>query len=544
MGFDFSAIPNADLLIVGVVVAFMAVLGAAVFFANMRSASNRAFLFFCIAASLWSILNYAFYQAPTPDVQFSIIRGVIAIAVWFVFTLFMFMSTFPETKSPFRSTTRMSFALIALGVSALNLSPAVFKRISEYTVDGSIASIENGWGIFVFAAFVFTFVIAGIIAFTRKYVATPQSERAPLQLILGGIVVTFALLLTFNFVLPAFFGNTDFMQYGALFIFPFIAAASWALLKYRFMNPKATTIAMLTGLLAIAIFGEIIFAHETPVLLYRLSEFILVIIFGILLIRSVSKEVEQRERIQLLAEKLKAANERLKELDTLKSQFLSIASHDLRSPLTVIRNFVALVLDGTYGKIPNAAEEGLHQVFDRATDMATSVETYLSVSRIEQGRMKYDFITVDLAPILTKAVADFKVNAEKKGVHLEGTISNELIGRKARLDIAKINEVLNNLLDNSIKYTPNGTISVVARAVGNTAKITITDTGIGMSEETIGKLFQLFSTGTNSLKVNISSTGVGLYITKAHVLAHGGRVWAESDGEGKGSRFIVELPLL
>jgi signal transduction histidine kinase len=228
----------------------------------------------------------------------------------------------------------------------------------------------------------------------------------------------------------------------------------------------------------------------------------------------------------------------------LKSQFLSIASHDLRAPLTVIRNYVSLVLDGSYGKMPKAAEEGLHQVFERATDMAKSVDTYLNVSRIEQGRMKYDFIDVDLAPILKKAVTDFKTNAEKKGLVLNIAIAGALEGKKAKVDVAKLNEVLNNLLDNSIKYTPKGSISVTAELVGNIARLTIKDTGIGMSKETISKLFQLFSTGESSLKVNISSTGVGLYITKAHVLAHKGRVWAESDGEGKGSRFVLELPLL
>jgi signal transduction histidine kinase len=544
MDFAASAFSNVDLLTVGVVVAFMAVLGAVVYFSNIRSASNIAFLFFCLAAVVWSVLNYAAFQTEHPSISFWIIRGVIAAAAWFVFALFLFLSTFPALKSPFRLTTRISMFLITLSVSVLNLSPLVFKKVTSLAADGSIATIENGPGIFLFAGFVLLCVVGGIGGFILKYFKTPENERAPMRVILMGIIATFALLLTFNFALPAFFDNPSFIKFGAVFIFPFIAAASLVLLRYRFLNAKAVTIALLTGFLAIAIFGEVVFSKDTHVLLYRLSEFLLVIIFGVLLIRGVTKEVQQREEIQHLADSLKAANARLKELDKLKSQFLSIASHDLRAPLTVIRNFLSLLMDGTYGKLPAAAAEGMHQVFDRATDMAKSVDTYLNVSRIEQGRMKYDFINVELVPMVENAFKAFAPNAEKKGLKFSLTVSDGLRGKKAKLDVAKMNEVLNNLLDNSIKYTPSGSISATFEPRGSVARLTISDTGVGMSAATIGKLFKLFSTGEESRKINTSSTGVGLYITKSHVEAHGGKIWAESDGEGKGSRFLLELPLI
>jgi signal transduction histidine kinase len=355
---------------------------------------------------------------------------------------------------------------------------------------------------------------------------------------------TAGLIIAFNVILPVAFGDLRFIPYASLFMLPFIGIISYSIYRHKLFNLKVFAAGTMVFLLAGLTFFEVVFTEELPVLIFRGALLLLVLVAGTQLIRSVMKEIEQREHIEQLAGELKAANEKLKELDKLKSQFLSIASHDLRAPLTVIRNYVSLVLDGSYGKMPKAAEEGLHQVFERATDMAKSVDTYLNVSRIEQGRMKYDFIDVDLAPILKKATADFKPNAEKKGLVMNMAVASALEGKKAKVDVAKLNEILNNLLDNSIKYTPKGSISVSAELVGKIARVTISDTGIGMSKETIAKLFQLFSTGESSLKVNISSTGVGLYITKAHVLAHKGRVWAESEGEGKGSRFILELPLL
>ncbi|MFQ5541036.1 MAG: sensor histidine kinase [Candidatus Paceibacteria bacterium] len=263
---------------------------------------------------------------------------------------------------------------------------------------------------------------------------------------------------------------------------------------------------------------------------------------GIYLIKSVSKEVEQRGEIERLAKDLEKANERLRKLDKLKSQFLSIASHDLRAPLTAIRNFMSIMLDGTYGKLPPAAKEGMEQVFDRATEMAKSVDSYLNVSRIEQGRMKYDFVDADLGEIVSDTAGIFKPNATEKGLELTLNIPKEKF--PIRADVGKLQEVFNNLVDNSIKYTSEGSITISLEKKGSMARVTIEDTGIGMNRKTMMNLFKLFSPGEKSKEVNPSSTGVGLYITKAHVEAHKGKVWAESDGEGTGSRFIVELPIM
>jgi signal transduction histidine kinase len=237
-----------------------------------------------------------------------------------------------------------------------------------------------------------------------------------------------------------------------------------------------------------------------------------------------------RKRIQILIK-----------FDEQKNQFLSIASHDLRAPLTVIRNFMSLLLDGTYGKLPSAAAEGAQQVFDRATEMAKSVDNYLNVPRIEQGKMKYHLVDVDLAKIVSDTLSIFKSIAEQKGLKLVYQDPGSRIQVKA--EVGKLQEVFNNLIDNSIKYTPTGSISVTLEKAGATARVTIKDTGLGMSKETItNKLFKLFSTDENSKKINPSSTGVGLYVVKAIVEAHRGTIRAESEGEGKGSRFIVELP--
>jgi len=316
----------------------------------------------------------------------------------------------------------------------------------------------------------------------------------------------------------------------------------FAMLRYKLFDVRVVTAQLLTLILLAFSFVRLVFSTSIEETIFNIIILSFTFVVGVYLILSVKKEVEQREQIEKLAKDLRVANERLKELDKLKSQFLSIASHDLRAPLTAIRNFMSIMLDGTYGKLPAAANEGMRQVFERATEMAKSVDSYLNVSRIEQGRMKYDFVDADLLKILSDTVSIFKPNVEQKGLELKLNVpQGETFPIKA--DIGKLQEVLNNLVDNSIKYTPKGSITVSLEKKGTQARLVIQDTGVGMTENTMRNLFKLFSPGEDSKKINPSSTGVGLYITKAHVEAHKGTIRAESNGEGKGSRFVVELPL-
>jgi signal transduction histidine kinase len=315
----------------------------------------------------------------------------------------------------------------------------------------------------------------------------------------------------------------------------------FAMLRYKLFDVRVVTAQLLTLILLAFSFVRLVLSNSAQEIIFNIVILSVTFIVGVYLILSVRREVEQREEIQRLANNLQTANERLKELDKLKSQFLSIASHDLRAPLTAIRNFLSLLMEGTFGKLPAASEEGMRQIFERATTMSDMVDNYLNVSRIEQGRMRYDFADIDLAPVLNETVKSFNGVAQEKGLSVRFTPTTEPLKMKA--DEPKLREVIENLVNNAIIYTEKGSISVEVVKLPRTVRITFSDSGIGMTPETIGKLFKLFSPGDDSRKYNPKSTGVGLYISRTHVEAHKGKVWAESDGVGKGSRFIVELPL-
>ena len=337
--------------------------------------------------------------------------------------------------------------------------------------------------------------------------------------------------------------DINVLPLGVIFVPLNFITMTYAILRFNLIKnfkvlaAELFSFGVLTAVLIQAVLSETLFE-----VIWRSLFFLIIAFFSYFLLKSVRMEVEAREQIERLAKDLKAANDRLKELDKMKSQFLSIASHDLRAPLTAIRNFMSIMLDGTYGKLPPSAEEGMRQVFDRATEMAKSVDSYLNVSRIEQGRMKYDFVDTDLVKLVADTASIFKPNIKEKGLEAHINIPNDLT-LPIKADVGKLQEVFNNLVDNSIKYTPEGSLTVTVEQKGTMGRVVVSDTGVGMTRKTMMNLFQLFSPGEDSKKINPSSTGVGLYITKKHVEAHKGKIWAESDGPDKGSRFIVEIPL-
>jgi len=275
------------------------------------------------------------------------------------------------------------------------------------------------------------------------------------------------------------------------------------------------------------------------------SSFILIIILGGLLTRSVRREVKQRQKIDQLSKSLTKAKGQVKILDKMKSEFVSIASHQLRSPLTAIRGYASMLLEGSYGKLNAKTKEAIKRIADSSRFMSLSVEDYLNVSRIEAGNMKYESVDFNLKNVTEKIVDEMRPVALKKGLLL--VFRSDCDGScSVHSDIGKTRQVIINLIENSMKYTPKGSITVFAHDDLKKKKmyVTIKDSGVGMSKDTIGDVFDKFIRAKNANEVNVTGTGLGLYVAKKMMHEMGGKIWADSPGEKKGSSFHIELPLL
>jgi signal transduction histidine kinase len=277
--------------------------------------------------------------------------------------------------------------------------------------------------------------------------------------------------------------------------------------------------------------------------LVKLLLLVLGIFFSVLLVRGVYREVAQREKIQLLAADLEKANVRLTELDRQKSEFVSFATHQLRAPLSAMKGYASLLLEGDMGELGKESREGVSRIFESTNTLVSIVDDYLNISRIELGSMKYAFETIDLKTLIEDTMAELKPNIDKSKLAFSFTAENKGTDYRTTADRDKLKQVIANLIDNSMKYTPKGSVAISLSFDHAKDKLILKlkDTGIGIAPEILPHLFQKWSRADNANKTNIKGTGLGLFVAKQMIEAHHGTIRAESEGEGKGSSFIVEL---
>ncbi len=248
------------------------------------------------------------------------------------------------------------------------------------------------------------------------------------------------------------------------------------------------------------------------------------------------------KRLQMMADKMAVANDRLRKLDNAKSEFISIASHQLRTPLTAIKGFVSLLLEGSYGEISKEVQEVLNKVYLSNERLIELVEDLLNISRIESGRIEYKFEKVKLENICQEIIDSFVVRAKEKHLKIELKLPKKSLP-EILTDKKKIREVISNLVDNALKYTPKGWVKISLLQVEDKVQIRVSDTGIGIPVEEIPHLFAKFSRGKGISRINTGGTGLGLYVGKKIIESLHGRIWVESKGVNLGSTFIVEIPI-
>jgi signal transduction histidine kinase len=247
--------------------------------------------------------------------------------------------------------------------------------------------------------------------------------------------------------------------------------------------------------------------------------------------RLARREAEQAQH--LLADQ----NEQLVELDRLKDEFVSSVSHELRTPLTSISGYVELMLEDETREETRAHLAIVDRNAQRLLGLVTDL---LFTARLQEGRLELERTDVDLAHLARQALESARPRAEVAGVNLELDLSEvpPVAGEPVRLA-----QLLDNLISNAIKFTPaEGRVHVCLQARNGVVCLEVSDTGIGISEVERERLFERFFRSQGALERQIQGTGLGLYISKAIVEAHNGRIAVES-AEGKGTTFIVELPV-
>ncbi|HUL20410.1 MAG TPA: ATP-binding protein [Thermodesulfobacteriota bacterium] len=269
----------------------------------------------------------------------------------------------------------------------------------------------------------------------------------------------------------------------------------------------------------------------------------------ILRLRKVLEEKQRFVKLKDFAAGLERTNQELRKIDSMKSEFVSVASHELRTPLAAIKNAVQLMLSGKTGEINGVQEKFLSMAERNINRLTNILDDLLNLSRIESGKVELKFDYLALKEIVEMAASSLRPHADVKSVQIEADIPELLPAIYG--DREKIEQILTNLIGNAIKFTPGGgKIFISARlssqnqkdGYGDTVAISVKDTGIGIPAEHLDAIFEKFHQVENSLYRSASGTGLGLAITKGLVEAHQGKIWVESE-VGKGSAFIFTLPI-
>jgi len=265
--------------------------------------------------------------------------------------------------------------------------------------------------------------------------------------------------------------------------------------------------------------------------------------FGALAARMnhMSRELHQLyEDQRRAAHQLRALNSQLEQASRAKSNFLASMSHELRTPMNAILGFTEMIRDGLYGEVPPEIQEPVSDIHTCGKQLLSLINNVLDLSKIEAGHMELAVGEYVVEDVVNTVKLSLRSLAATKGLDLVTTVPGDLplcLG-----DGKRITQCLMNLTGNALKFTREGRVEIRVEAQGDALLFAVSDTGIGISPDQIGSIFEEFRQADATVSRDFGGTGLGLSITRKLVELHGGRIWVESE-PGKGSTFLFSIPV-
>ena len=321
--------------------------------------------------------------------------------------------------------------------------------------------------------------------------------------------------------------------YG-LFILPlFLLGTIFSIVRFETFHIRRIGVQLLVVVLIIMIASQFLFLKDSSNIALNAITLFLAMGFGYILLQSINSERRAVERIESLAKELQRAN-------IQQESLLHFIAHEVKGYLTKAQAGFAAIVEGDMGQCSPILEQ---MATTALADMRMGVSTVMDIldgSNLKRGTVAYNKKPFDLKKDVASCTQIQRLIAEKKGLVFDVFIGEgdfTLVGDEEKIR----HHVIRNMIDNAIKYTPKGSIHIDLLRVGDVIRFSIKDTGVGITEEDMPNMFIEGGKGKDSLKVNVNSTGYGLFVAKTVVDGHGGKIWVESEGAGKGSRFVAEF---
>ncbi len=253
---------------------------------------------------------------------------------------------------------------------------------------------------------------------------------------------------------------------------------------------------------------------------------------------------EQTKEIKKSYEVEKKAHEELKKLDRAKDQFILASQHHLRTPVSGMKGYLDLMLGGSFGKVSQKMKGALERFQSATNILSRLVDEFLDISQFQLGRkvvtLKPD---VELKPLLDQIIEEVSMEVERKQLTVKLEKPKSL--PKISADPEKLKTAIFNIIDNAVKYTTKGGVTIIPSVIDNSIQIEVKDTGKGIPAEDLKLIFKkLFERGEKADKFYATGRGIGLFMSTLIIEAHNGKIWAESQGQDKGSSFFIQIPII
>lgn len=517
------------------------VIAAFVYADNTRHATNKLFFALSAAVSLWLGTMLATNIVIYGPWYLTLAKMTLIFATPMNVLFLLFARTVPDDKFGYSRKQLAALLAAAAVVIAVSASPYTFTGVA-YTENGP--EPIPGPGLPIFGMFQTALNVAVVVTLYLKARRATGERQIQLRLILLGILLMLGMITGTIFVPVLVLGDPSFVPFAPLYVLFFTGLSAYVIFKRKLLNVKVIAAELFSAMLVLINSAQLFLSDSPADFILRLVTLIFVIVFAVLIVKSVLREVRRSEEMRELSSMLAEANEELKQMDQMKSEFISIASHQLRTPISVVKGYLSLILEDAYGTLSGPLREKLEQMYSMNERLVQMVNNMLNVTRIEKNKLEYVCAMVDVRTVIDQAVDEMGIKARQKRVSVvfAGRSDKPL---EAYVDQEKLHEVITNLVDNAIKYSHGGTIEVAAKAVPKRRAVVITvkDEGIGMTPEEASHMFQKFYRGRDPGVLREAGTGLGLYVCSMFTRSMGGDIWIEKTAPGKGTTVAIAVPL-
>lgn len=581
-----------------VVMAVILILGIMVVSRASKTRANYIFFVFIISIVLWLLVNFLLRFNFLGQSTFYILEFSFSVPALMIFLLFLFSAEFPNRLiKSFKFV--YAFALVPLiYIFYLAHTDAI---VTGFERQGTIVSAQYGWGFILFAIYTIVYLLLTFTMIYLQYKTSSEEVRRQVFFLFIGILVSGIVAVVADLAVPLIFNTNVLANFDSLGIIFLVIFTTYAILKHHLLDIKVILVETATILVSLAILAQTLLSQGFWEGFVNAIILLLVVYGGYLITKSVQNEIRQKEELQILSKQLEQANTHLKELDAMKTEFVSLASHELLTPVSAIEGYLSMLLDEKMARVDDPkAKKYLDNVYLSAKRLARLIADMLNISRIEEGRLSVEKSDVNVGDMINQVIDEIRFKAEERKQKIvfdnlqpstvdrapsvnsqQSTVNNYMTYG----DPDKIKEIIINIIGNSIKYSMNpGTVTITVQKVprqmvdstwarieadiknrplddqeaiksavnphyrelvgDEQLMISVKDQGVGIPREELPRLFKKFHRVGNYSTQESQGTGLGLYISRALVELQHGRIWADSEGEGKGSTFTFTMPEL